>query len=112
MDSLLVAFTKKYVHILNDKDLICLSNLLDIDDENLFIFENSLSFETTDFQNHKFKKIDSHVLIIGKTFGHLDQTAFLREIYNKIEGPPPEINLSNEKKDITQYGTNHYSKFT
>ncbi len=28
-----------------------------IDDENLFIFENSLSFETTDFQNHKFKKI-------------------------------------------------------
>ena len=28
-----------------------------LDDENLFIFENSLSFETTDFQNHKFKKI-------------------------------------------------------
>ena len=28
-----------------------------IDDENLFIFENSLSFETTDFQNYKFKKI-------------------------------------------------------
>ena len=28
-----------------------------IDDENLFIFENNLSFETTDFQNHKFKKI-------------------------------------------------------
>ena len=28
-----------------------------IDDENLFIFENSLSFETTDFQNCKFKKI-------------------------------------------------------
>ena len=26
-------------------------------DENLFIFENNLSFETTDFQNHKFKKI-------------------------------------------------------
>ena len=26
-------------------------------DENLFIFENSLSFETTDFHNHKFKKI-------------------------------------------------------
>ena len=28
-----------------------------IDDENLFIFENNLSFETTDFQNCKFKKI-------------------------------------------------------
>ena len=28
-----------------------------IDDENLFIFENSLSLETTDLQNNKFKKI-------------------------------------------------------
>ncbi len=28
-----------------------------IDDRNLFIFENNLSFETTDFQNIKFKKI-------------------------------------------------------
>ncbi len=28
-----------------------------IDDGNLFIFENNLSFETTDFQNKKFKKI-------------------------------------------------------
>ena len=28
-----------------------------IDDKNLIIFENNLSFETTDFQNHKFKKI-------------------------------------------------------
>ncbi len=29
----------------------------DINDENLLIFENNLSFETTDFQNYKFKKI-------------------------------------------------------
>ena len=28
-----------------------------IDDQNLLIFENNLSFETTDFQNNKFKKI-------------------------------------------------------
>jgi len=28
-----------------------------IDNGNLFIFENNLSFETTDFQNNKFKKI-------------------------------------------------------
>ena len=28
-----------------------------IEDRNLLIFENNLSFETTDFQNHKFKKI-------------------------------------------------------
>ena len=26
-------------------------------DQNLLVFENNLSFETTDFQNHKFKKI-------------------------------------------------------
>ncbi len=32
-------------------------NNKNIDNENLFIFENSLSFETTDFQNNKFKKI-------------------------------------------------------
>ena len=28
-----------------------------IDDRNLLVFENNLSFETTDFQNNKFKKI-------------------------------------------------------
>ena len=32
-------------------------NNKNIDDKNLFIFENSLSFETTDLQNNKFKKI-------------------------------------------------------
>ncbi len=32
-------------------------NNKNIDDENLLIFENSLSFETTDLQNNKFKKI-------------------------------------------------------
>ena len=32
-------------------------NNKNIDDENLFIFENSLSFETTDLQNNEFKKI-------------------------------------------------------
>ena len=32
-------------------------NNKNIDDRNLLIFENNLSFETTDFQNDKFKKI-------------------------------------------------------
>ena len=32
-------------------------NNKNIDDQNLLIFENNLSFETTDFQNNKFKKI-------------------------------------------------------
>ena len=31
-------FTKKYINLLNDEDLFCLSKLLDIDDENLFKF--------------------------------------------------------------------------
>ena len=38
MDSLLSAFTKKYINLLNDEDLFSLSKLLDIDDENLFKF--------------------------------------------------------------------------
>jgi antitoxin CptB len=38
MDTLLSLFTKKYINALNDKDLINLSDLLDIDDENLYKF--------------------------------------------------------------------------
>ena len=38
MDSLLGSFTKKYVNILNDEDLVCLSKLTDVDDENLYKF--------------------------------------------------------------------------
>ena len=56
MDSLLVAFTKKYVHILNDEDLICLSNLLDIDDENLYNF-NQGEKTTVEFRNNKVNKL-------------------------------------------------------
>ena len=33
------------------------NNPKDIEDKNLLIFENNLSFETTDYQNYKFKKI-------------------------------------------------------
>ena len=33
------------------------NNPEDIEDKNLLVFENNLSFETTDFQNNKFKKI-------------------------------------------------------
>ena len=56
MDSLLVAFTKKYVHILNDEDLICLSNLLDIDDENLYNFKQDRD-TTVKFNNNKVNKL-------------------------------------------------------
>ena len=45
------------------------------------------------------KKIDNLILIIGKTEGHLDQSMFARDILNEKNGPPPEINLFNEKNN-------------
>ena len=46
-----------------------------------------------------FKKDNSVIIVIGKTFGHLNQSVFLDEIYSISEGPPPEINLLNEKNN-------------
>jgi len=45
------------------------------------------------------KKIDNLLLVIGKTEGHLSQSIFAREILNEKKGPPPEINLFNEKNN-------------
>ena len=56
MDSLLVSFTKKYVDILNDEELICLSNLIEIDDENLYNF-NQGQKTTVKFNNNKVNKL-------------------------------------------------------
>ena len=39
------------------------------------------------------------ILVIGKTIGHLDQSIFAREILSEKKGPPPEINLFNEKNN-------------
>ena len=50
-------------------------------------------------KNHIFKKENNLVLIIGKTFGHLYQSIFFEEIYSVIDGPPPEVNLLNEKNN-------------
>ncbi len=36
MDSLMSSFTNQYMELLNDEELIELSNLLDLDDENLY----------------------------------------------------------------------------
>ncbi len=47
----------------------------------------------------EFKKISNLVLIIGKTEGHLNQSLFARSILNEKNGPPPEINLFNEKNN-------------
>ena len=38
MDSLLSSFTKKYINLLNYEELVDLLNLLDLDDENLYNF--------------------------------------------------------------------------
>ena len=42
MDLLLGSFSKKYVNILNEEDLVCLSKLMDIDDENLYKYRQGL----------------------------------------------------------------------
>ena len=49
--------------------------------------------------NHLFKKEGSLVFLIGKTFGHLSQSSFLQEVYSISDGPPPEVNLLNEKNN-------------
>ncbi len=49
--------------------------------------------------SHNFKKNKSNIIILGKTFGHLEQSCFLRENYSIIEGMPPEVNLLNEKNN-------------
>ena len=46
-----------------------------------------------------FKEIDNIVLVIGKTEGHIDQSLLSRIILNENNGPPPEINLFNEKNN-------------
>ncbi len=45
------------------------------------------------------KKSENVVLLIGKTEGHIDQSVFAKEILNQKKGPPPEINLLNEKNN-------------
>ena len=46
-----------------------------------------------------FKDINNLVLIIGKTEGHMDQTLFARVVLDEKNGPPPEVNLFNEKNN-------------
>ena len=49
--------------------------------------------------NHSLKKENNLIIQIGKAFGHLSQSTFYEEIYSLSEGPPPEVNLSNEKNN-------------
>ncbi len=45
----------------------------------------------------EFKEKNNIVLVIGKTEGHIDQSLLARNILDQKNGPPPEINLFNEK---------------
>ncbi len=49
--------------------------------------------------DHLIKKAGNSILLVGKTFGHLEQSTFYEEIYSIIEGQPPEVNLVNEKNN-------------
>ena len=45
------------------------------------------------------KEVNNLILIIGKTEGHIDQSLFARIILDEKKGPPPEVNLFNEKNN-------------
>ncbi len=49
--------------------------------------------------NHNFKKDKSLLILIGKTFGHLEQSCYLKENFAVEDGKPPKINLINEKNN-------------
>ena len=65
MDALLGSFTKKYINTFNDKELKCLLDLLDLDDENLYKFNQGVNI----FINLKKNK----VLNLFKEFIYEDQ---------------------------------------
>ena len=56
MDVLISSFTKKIINDLNMDELIILSNLLDIDDENLYKFNQGLS-TTVVIEKNKITKL-------------------------------------------------------
>ena len=45
------------------------------------------------------KETNNLILVIGKTEGHIDQSLFARVILDEKNGPPPEVNLFNEKNN-------------
>ena len=45
------------------------------------------------------KKENNLIIVIGKTLGHINQSSFSRIVLKNKSGPPPEINLFNEKNN-------------
>ena len=56
MDTLISSFTKKIINDLDGDELISLSNLLDMDDENLYKLNQGLS-TTVDIEENKVSKL-------------------------------------------------------
>ena len=56
MDALIGSFTKQIINDLSGDELINLSNLLDIDDESLYKFNQGLS-PTVDIEENKVSKL-------------------------------------------------------
>ena len=56
MDTLISSFTKKIINDLNGDELISLSNLLDIDDENLYKLNQGIS-TTVEIEENKVSKL-------------------------------------------------------
>ena len=46
----------------------------------------------------ELKNEGNYLFVIGKTEGHLDQSIFAKNILSNHKGPPPEINLFNERQ--------------
>ena len=49
--------------------------------------------------NLRLKKENNIILQIGKSFGHLSQSTLFEEVYSIFDGPPPDVNLPNEKNN-------------
>jgi phosphoribosylformylglycinamidine synthase len=48
---------------------------------------------------YNFKDSENIIAVIGETSGHLSQSALIYDIIGNKEGPPPQINLKEEKKN-------------
>jgi phosphoribosylformylglycinamidine synthase len=46
-----------------------------------------------------FKNTENIVAVVGETSGHLSQSALIYDIIGNKEGPPPQVNLKEEKKN-------------
>jgi len=46
-----------------------------------------------------FKSEGESIILIGETRGHLGQSLYLRDIDGREEGPPPPVDLANEKRN-------------